>query len=286
MGIPTTIVADNRDLLDTAIAACPSSPESLRDSNQSILIRLTTARASPTRISCGIAVEGSRLRLQGSDFQGFADASERLAHCSVPRRLFNDPDALATEIIDTLLLFLLARSGRTPVHAAGLVAGKRALIASGPSGSGKSSLTFAWARRALPVLSDDTVYVQGEPRLLVWGYARPIHLYAEDARGTNGAMRDRNGKEKLAVPLAASQYCDVVEEASVILLERGDRVSLDEIETGFALERLMNLEPGFDLLPAESESVARMIAGGESWRLTLGSEPDDAVDCLLERFAP
>lgn len=286
MGIPTTIIADDRDLLDAASAACPSSPDSLRDPNKSILIRLTTARASPTGISCDIAVEGSRLRLQGPDFQGFADSSERLAECSVPRRLFNDFGALAAEITDTLLLFLLARSGRTPIHGAGLVAGDRALIASGPSGYGKSSLAFAWARRGLPVLSDDIVYVQVDRRLRIWGHPGPLHLYAEDARDAGQTVRHRNGKDKLAVPLAAWQCREVVEEVSVILLERGDRVSLDEIDTGLALDALMNLEPGFDLLPEESELAARMIVGSKAWRLTLGRHPDDAVDCLIERFAP
>jgi hypothetical protein len=44
------------------------------------------------------------------------------------------------------------------------------------------------------------------------------------------------------------------------------------------------LEPGFDLLPAESEAAARAISGRGGWRLTLGDDPGEAIDCLLERL--
>lgn len=286
MGILTTIIADDRDLLDAASAACPSSPDSFRDPNHSILIRLTTARASPTGVSCDIAVEGSRLRLQGPDFQGWADAETGIGECSVPRRLFGDPASLADEITDTLILFLLTRSGRTPVHAAGLVARGTTLLIAGPSGSGKSSLAFAWARRGRPILSDDMVFVQVKPVLRLWGIPRPVHLHPKDARGEKGPLRQRNGKTKVSISLAVPSQNGAAERATVILIERGERVSLDQVEPAAAVGALMNLEEGFDLLRAESEEAARAIVGESAWRLTLGRDPDDAVDVLTAQFMP
>jgi hypothetical protein len=70
----------------------------------------------------------------------------------------------------------------------------------------------------------------------------------------------------------------------VVLLERGDRVAIEPVEPAEAVAALTILEPGFDLLPAESEAAARAISGRGGWRLTLGDDPGEAIDCLLERL--
>ncbi len=120
-----------------------------------------------------IEVEGPRLRLTGAGVDGWADARALTAACKVPRRLAERPDLLAGEVTDTVLLFLLTRSGRTPLHAAGVMCGRTAMLLAGPSGSGKSTLSLAAMARGLRILSDDTVYIQLQPRLRIWGFPRP-----------------------------------------------------------------------------------------------------------------
>jgi hypothetical protein len=284
MGVPARITADDSKLLATACAACPDSPEELRDTGKCIEIGLTTASVPSSGMSCGIAVEGSRLRLHGPDFAGEADAEALSARSTVPPRLVGDPQAFAAELFDTLLLFLLARSGRTPIHAAGIVAGDTALALAGRTGSGKSTLAYAAAKRGLALLSDDTVFVQTEPRLRLWGLARPIHLFPEDAPDETHAIRLSNGKRKAVVPVEAGSKPLVADRALVVLLERGDRVAIEPVEPAEAVAALTILEPGFDLLPAESEAAARAISGRGGWRLTLGDDPGEAIDCLLERL--
>ena len=282
-GIPTVLIADDPDLLATACAAYPDWAVDEPEGEPQIEIRLETESAPSTAVSFGIHVKGSRLTLAGADFQGQADAGAKTAACTVPRRLIGDPEALAAEITDTLLLFLLTRSGRTPVHAAGILLEATALVLMGASGSGKSTLALAAARRGLGVLSDDTLYVQLEPRLRLWGLPRPIHVFPADAPPGSHPTRDRGGKRKSVIPIASA--ATTADSAVAVLLEHGEQLALTEIEPEAAKAALPPIEPGFDLLPEQSARAADALLKRGAWRLTLTRDPDAAIDLLLRQFA-
>src|SRR4051812_41484330 len=170
--------------------------------NPVLELSLRIGIASSSGVSLDVAVEGSRLRLSGRA-DGFADASCGKASGIMSPDLVTDPAGFA-DVTDTLLLFLLARNGRTPVHAAAFLIGDLAVVLAGPSGSGKSTLALAAANRGFPILSDDTIFVQHEPAFAVWGLPRPMHLYPADAPPGDHLTRMRNRKLKAAVPLAMS----------------------------------------------------------------------------------
>ncbi|HUE79333.1 MAG TPA: hypothetical protein VMN38_06845 [Sphingomicrobium sp.] len=284
-GIPAVLIADDPDLLSTVRAAYPGWVTNAPVEPQ-IEIRLETSLAPSTSVGSSIRVKGSRLSLEGPDFGGHADAQERFGFARVPRRLVGEPEALAEEITDTLLLFLLTRCGRTPVHAAGIVFNDKVLVLMGPSGSGKSSLALAAAERGLSILSDDTVYVQHHPRLQLWGLQRPIHLLPEEAPGQGFALRLRGGKRKAVVPLPALAGRGHATGSIIpILLEPGEQLELKPIGADVAMAALIVLEPGFDLLPKESAAAADALTAGGAWRLTLARDPGAAIDFLLDRFA-
>ena len=56
---------------------------------------------------------------------------------------------MSEEMINTLVLFLVAQAARTPLHASAIMLGDTAIVLAGRSGSGKSSLALA-ADRAGP----------------------------------------------------------------------------------------------------------------------------------------
>ncbi len=58
------------------------------------------------------------------------------------------------------LLELLRGQGRFPLRAATLVAGEVGILAAGDTGSGKSTLTYGWARRGGAFRGDDTVLLR------------------------------------------------------------------------------------------------------------------------------
>lgn len=288
MGIPVAVTADDPALLRAtlgAYAGSSSAPPSEPAGGTAaagdepplrLHLFLATEIGSWDEAALRVRVDEPRLTLSGAA-SGWADAARSEARCTVPPSLLGDPQRLAAEVLDTLLLFVVTRRGRVPVHASGVVAGGTAAVMAGPSGTGKSTLALAAHRAGLPVLSDDTVYVQPGPPLRVWGLPRPIHVYPHDAADHGGgAMRLRSGRWKRAVPLPAAP--PPAARAALFLLERGDRAALHPVGAETAVERMMALlEPGFDDFRRELPGVVRALAAGGAWRLTLSADPADAV---------
>jgi len=281
LGIPTLIIADDPQLIAAARAAYAHWLVETPDSEARIELRLETGSASSEGVCLDIRVEGSRLRLDGCGASASADAATGQAHATVPQELASDAPAFS-EVVDTLLLFLLTRSGRTPVHAAAFVHQGVAVVLAGPSGSGKSTLALAAAAKGLPILSDDMVFVQLEPEFAVWGLPRPIHVFPEDAPAGEHEERLRNNKLKAALLIGVPALR--AERATLILLERGDELAFGPVDPSQAVHELMQLDQGFDLLARESRAAAEELASRGAWRLTLARSPVEAVDFLIARL--
>jgi hypothetical protein len=281
-GIATLIIADDPRLLATARAALVDWLTEAPMPEPEITLRLARDDGPADWVSPAIRVEGSRLTIEGDRIRGEADATTGNARCRVPARLIDAPGALADQIIDPLLLFLATRRGRTPLHASGVMIGDTVLVLAGTSGSGKSTLAVAAMARGLQVLSDDTLYVEHDIGLRVWGVPRPIHVFPDDAPPGDHETRLRNGKLKRAIYLAAGRrYAD---HAALIVLARGDTPALEAIAPEEATRHLAKLEPGFDLLPEESAAAVAALAAGGAWRLRLTHDPYAAIALLQEAF--
>ncbi len=284
LGIAIEILAEDAALLATALAAYADTAAGPSSDEPPVVLRLMIG--ADDDVPADIRVDGGRLALSGPGVAGGAEVSARRAQARVPRRLVGDPAALAAEVTDTLLLFLLARLGRTPVHAAGIRMGDAALVLAGPSGSGKSTLALAAMERGLQIFSDDTLYIQLRPAMRVWGFRRPLHVFPEDAPRFTGAVRLRGGKLKTVVPLqpgaAGPPFAD---RAILVLPGRGDRLDLSPVSPEAAMARLGRLDAGFDLLAQESAWAAQALAANGAWRLTLTHDPHAAIDFLMERLS-
>lgn len=281
-GIPTLIIAEDPQLRAAARAAYAHWLVEAPLAGFVLELELETDGTSTTGVCLDIRVEGSRLTLRAPGIEGAADASTGIAHAKLPQGLAEDRAGLS-EITDTLLLFMLARRGRTPVHASAFMAGDLAIVLAGPSGSGKSTLALAAAERGLPILSDDMVFVQREPVFTLWGFPRPIHVFEQDAPGGEHQTRLRNAKRKAIVETAAVAL--KAEKAVLVLIEQGERLDLARVEPEAAAARMMNLDPGFDLLETESRAAIAELASLGAWRLTLEQDPRAAISFLMDRLA-
>jgi hypothetical protein len=286
LNVPLVIIADDPLLLDVASAFVAGWPGGTPESGRWITLELRLGADAACDVGCRAIVEGSRLTLDGPGIAGLSDARSGRAWAVVPAGIARDPHRLAATVLEPLLLFLLARSGRTPIHASGVVISGAAFAICGPSGSGKSSLALAAARRGLGVLSEDTLYVQTAPKLRIWGMPGPVHLLEGDAPADEFATRERAGKIKAIVPLAdAGVQRSCAERAIPVILRRGDIASLEPIAPEVALQHMMTLDAGFDLLRTESERAFLALLASGAWRLTLSRDPTEAIDCLVEHFA-
>lgn len=281
LGVPVSIVADDPMLLEAACAGYDEWRTGDLADAPIIEIRLWLSAAAAGTARTSISVEKERLTLSGGGIEGGANALTGRARCCVPADLLDDITALKAEIVDPLLLFLLARLGRPPLHAAGVMLGDTALLLAGPSGAGKSTLALAAAAQGMAVLSDDMIHIQREPRLRVWGFSSPVHVFPDEAPRGSHPVRTHAGKCKAAVALtpalALRRHAD---RAILVVLDRGDRLALDPLTPDAARARMMRLDAGFDLLARQSATAVAGLAAGGAWRLTLTDDPDAAITLL------
>jgi hypothetical protein len=223
-------------------------------------------------------VDANSLALNFDGILICADARTGHGTCLIPQGQIAG-DALA-EAMRTIVLFLVAQAGRTPIHASAFMLGGTAIVLSGPSGSGKSTLVLAAARSGLDVLAEDTIFVQEHPKLRLWSNADAIHVFARDApEGDGHAMRFRAGRWKAAIPLSAKR--DFAGDAVLCVLAHGAGLSLSTIGTDEAIRAVAaNPEPGYEFYGERSMRVARHLAGDQAWRLTLSNSPDEAIDLI------
>ena len=283
LGIPTSIIADDSTLLGAAIATIAGADSGAGGGDPRVAIRLRWNELATARVGFAVHVKGSCLAIEGGGVVGWEDASTGTAECSVSRAYVGEAGVLA-EIGETLLLFLLARLGRIPVHAAAVMIGETAVVLAGPSGAGKSSLALAAQRQGLEVLSEDTTYVQLQPRLRIWGWPGAIHLQSADAPPGDYPQRVRGGRAKQAIPRTAAR--PFAERATLVGIGRGSGVELGQADAGSLAASLAPDEPGFVLLRSEIELALAALARQGAWRMNLNERPDDAISLLRQRFAP
>lgn len=195
-------------------------------------------------------------------------------------------------ILEALTLCLLTSFDRQPFHAAAVARGGAAVLMAGRGGVGKSTLTYAAARAGMKVLSEDTVYLQSEPRLRVWGHPRHLRLPL-DARRHFPELEElspvvfEGGEEKLAVELAGLDALPdppVAERVGLCVVQRsGAGPGLERIDPEAATRELMrDLEVGFDRFADTLAGPVALLAARDAWRLELSDDPADALPLLDE----
>ena len=236
----------------------------------------------PDRLRCFLHTPGSL---------GVVDVERREATAYVTRTLVTDAERFGYGVLEAMQLLLAARHDRQPEHAAMVGRGSTALLLAGPTGVGKSTLAYAAHHAGWRVLSDDSVYVQRDPELRVWGMPGRMYLLAEARRHfpgeTRRAKRLPSGKTKVSIELesAWSPGPPVAGRVGVCLLTRnGGAVSSAAVSPEGArafLEAGLGDQVSWyeaSVGPALSALCAR---GG--WRLNLSDDPLEALP-RLERM--
>lgn len=111
--------------------------------------------------------------------QDFAvcDLTAGLASCWLTSTTVQDSAYLRYHFLDAMALLLVEALYLTPVHAACVVFQGRGVLLCGESGAGKSSLSFACARRGWTFVSDDASFlVRGRNHRVVVGNPHCLHL--------------------------------------------------------------------------------------------------------------
>ncbi len=281
LGIPFTVRSNDAAVLAVLAAMCDASPALDGDGLPLDLSLVVDARLCGS-VSSAPRVDGMRLAIDGPSLVARADAVRGAGSCRLSPDLRDDPDRLRDAALEPLLLFLVARRCRAPLHAAAFMADDLAVLLAGPSGAGKSCLTLAAHRAGFTSLSDDMVFVERGARPGVWGLPRPIHLFAHDVPDSDQALRLRNGKHKRAVALGRDRAPRRAGRAALCLLRSGDAVALEPLDPAEAVRAMGTPEPGFDLLADEIAAAVAALAKRGAWSLTLSARPDEAIALLAD----
>jgi hypothetical protein len=227
---------------------------------------------------------GRQLHIAEDGIRVLADGERGCANCFFSVDVIGSD--LFRETVRTAALFLVTQQGRIPVHASAVMIGNCAFVLAGRSGSGKSTLALAANQAGLPMLAEDTVFVQLDPAFKIWGLAEHIHVAESDAPpGVKARTRLRSGRIKLALPIGEMRHS--AERAALCLLVRGSSPLLDPLPPDDAVHVLLrDPEPGYDLFAASMEKALRAIATGGCWQLTLSHDPRAAIALLIDAFGP
>ncbi|HMQ35093.1 MAG TPA: hypothetical protein PKD53_30525 [Chloroflexaceae bacterium] len=229
----------------------------------------------------------SFLAASGGNLLG-AQMAASVATAFVTPELAADEPNLRHNVIECLGFLLVSHRDRTPVHAAAVVRGGRAVLLAGPSAAGKSTLCYACVRAGFGLLAEDTVSVSLEGGMRLWGHPSRIHLLPDAPRlfpelAGLAPRVQANGKLKLAVDVAAlgpDRLVTHADRAVVCFVERaaGQASRLAPMDAGEAAAALSDpREPGFDLLRDRAPTVAHALTAGGAYRLTVGADPAAAA---------
>ena len=284
-GVRVVLQSEDCDALDAAQAVFDewNNPD-LFEGDAEIYVVLNAYDVNETTPADASHVEGTSLAITSHGVSAWADGMAGRGRCNYPHGAAND--STFSEMVNTVVLFLLAHTGRIPVHASAVMLGDIAVILAGKSGSGKSSLALAANRAGLPILSDDTVFVQTELGFRIWALTKAIHVFEKDAPAdaAGGAMRFRSGRWKRALPIATPRH--MAKRAVLCVLTRGDKVALDQMAEDEAVAALTEtLESGYEFYGERSAAAIRALATGGCWRLTLSGDPAEAIEAVWRTFA-
>jgi len=229
----------------------------------------------------------------------------REVHGTCSLSLADDGMRWRAHIFPALLGILSATIDVTPVHAACLARGKQGLLLAGQSGTGKSTLTVAMAKRGYALLSDGWTYLSsagmrtGEADVEAWGVPVPVKLLPDASRFFPELLdfiphKSLNGEIAYEVSpdecfgVSRLQRCPVT---VVALLERAKKQgsSIVPISAGEAIHQLAKeVEPlQGSLAPCYERQIdlVRRLGDVSCYRVSFNSPPDKVAEALDNTLA-
>jgi hypothetical protein len=197
--------------------------------------------------------------------------------------------------LDLAFFFVLEEHGFLGVHGAALARGGRGLLLRAPSGQGKSTLTYAAARRRFQAVAEDIVWIAPGTSTL-WGMPWSFHLLPDAARlfpelDGLAPSRQLNGEEKVAVDLERlrpGSTAASAEPAGVVLLHRrpGSRSRLKALSPSEAWDEWLAGGASREReIPGYDRRATALLRDRPIHRLELGDDLEAALD-LLELLLP
>lgn len=294
LGVPVQLRTNSRDVRDMFTDAFGSASSTTDALEAPLHVQVVVHRAAgepvATREVRHICPDASRVLMHCADGMAISDPLRREALVYASEAFVRDATLFRHEMLEAVVLALVTHFDRQPFHAAAISYGDRTALLVGRSGAGKSTLAYLAHSAGLTTLSEDTVWIQREPRLRVWSRLRGIHLlpnattHFPELHGTR-AVRRPNDKLKATLPITQTDTA-AAERGSItvcLLDPGGAAASLTPLDADtIRIALASDVDSGFDRYPERRAECVRALTERGGWRLTLSSNPRDALPLLRE----
>jgi hypothetical protein len=165
------------------------------------------------------------ITIAGGENFAVCDHTRRFAFCRLSESSARDPDFVRYYFLEAMALFTLTQLHVTPVHAAAVARGDRALLLCGESGAGKSTLAYACARQGWTYVSDNETWLLRSDCRTVLGNPGRIRL-RDTAAEIFPELAGRqavifNGKRSLVLDSSGMSIAYQCRPRRIVFLERG-----------------------------------------------------------------
>lgn len=228
------------------------------------------------------------LRLNAPNATAFLVPRDRAGIARVHPMLLAQRQLFEEEVMDAVVLALVAQFDRHPVHAATIARDGQAVILYGASGAGKSTLAWMAHSAGLSVLSDDRAWIQLQPELRLWTERPRVRLHPNAMQHFPAADRarvaidaTRGDKFVATLDAGAEARAPIARVTPCLLARSASHATLERIGSDTVIDALSRDVPaGFDRFPSRHAEVVANLAAAGGWRLALSADPWEALPHL------
>ena len=298
LGVPVRFESNSADVMTAVDATFAHTKGTSRTTEAQVRVRLILhegGEGPDERASITYRLpDEDRVVMHTHGSLAIADGRRREGVAYLTPALLAQFDHLCFGILEPLVLVLVTRLDRHPVHAAVVGRGDAALVLAAPTGTGKSTLAYAAMRAGMTVFADDGAYVQVRRGLRVWGAPGRLYLPPDARRWFPELARYRprrlaTGKTKLVIDVhrPSGSLGPAATRAGVCLLERRRGpvrlARIGELTLKRALWEGLGVQQPMYRASA-GPALTHLCAGG-GWRLNLSGDPQQAVGHLERMLA-
>jgi hypothetical protein len=258
-----------------------------------VVVYRDPAGTPDTRAVRHICPDAHRVIVHGANGFAISDPARHEAVIYASDALVRDAEHFRSAFLEATTLALATHFDRHPFHAAAVIIDGTLILLCGPSGAGKSTLAYQARELGGVVISEDTIRLQLEPTLTIWGRCEALHMLPGSGAHfppllEREAVLQPTGKTKISVPVQPRKPSGPTVASGPVLCLLGERraserARLERLGPAEVLEALeRNAAPGFDRYPERRARAARLLAASGGWRMHLTPNPHDALQLLTQ----